>query len=115
MKRVLITGASGFLGGCLAKYLHSKGYQVTALSRRINPFLKELGIRCFSVDICQKDNLQEAMVEQDVVVHTAANTNLWGSKEDFYRTNFLGTKNLLDLSQDFGIRTLFILAAQAIF
>lgn len=73
--RVLITGASGFLGSALAKHLHEAGYQLSLLLRptskieRLNNLVAK-----FDIERCATDADIEAFVTRtrpDVVIHTA--------------------------------------------
>lgn len=44
----------------------------------------------------------------DTVIHTAGKSTDWGSREDFYRNNVIGTMNVLTACRDAGIRNLII-------
>ncbi len=68
-----LTGATGFLGGCLAKKLIERGHEVNALVR--NPdkagLLKESGIKIFPGDITDKESMRSAMKGCDGLFHIA--------------------------------------------
>jgi nucleoside-diphosphate-sugar epimerase len=87
MKKIAITGATGFVGNFVANYLESKGYEVYRFGRK----KKE---RIINWDITNKNFKPPAVF--DVVVHCAAHVTDWSSYKDFYSTNVAGTKNVLE-------------------
>lgn len=95
--KTLITGATGFLGGALARRLHGMNWDVTALGR--NPArLKELdgeGIRPLRLDIEKRDGLAAAFKGMEVVFHCAAFPSPWGNYGKFYQANVVGTRNVV--------------------
>ena len=70
--RILITGASGFIGGRLGQYLHQNGHEVKLASRFINqppPWLQEA--RCAPIEWNKYKSLQAACENIDIVIHAA--------------------------------------------
>jgi NAD+-dependent farnesol dehydrogenase len=94
---ILVTGATGFLGRNLCKYLVEKGHQLRVLVRSTSnvPFLDK-NIEVVTGDICDKESLQYALIGCEQVIHTAAYFRLWGSPELFEKINVLGTQNMLE-------------------
>lgn len=96
--KVLVTGATGFLGFRLLKYLKAKDYTVFATGR--NPEVVE-AIRALDIPI-KRGSIQDAdfvseMVKgMDAVVHTAGLSSPWGKYEAFYQTNVVGTQRVVD-------------------
>jgi dihydroflavonol-4-reductase len=77
--RILVTGATGFLGFHLSKSLISEGHEVTALHRpasRTKP-LEELGGRCVAGELTDIDGLRRAVSGHDAVIHAAAHLRFW--------------------------------------
>lgn len=110
---VIITGATGFLGGRLMRQLR-KEYQIFAIGRR-SP--KEAGapegpgIHWFRVDIGHLDPLREVfhrirdMGGADLLLHLAAYYDFTGEDHPEYtRTNVMGTRNVLELSAPLKLR-----------
>lgn len=94
MKRVAVTGASGFIGGAVAKRLGSAGYSVHAFGRRpFNTVEEDLGAPYRSWDISASPLADPPPV--DVVVHCAALVDDWGRGGRFEAVNVTGTKNVL--------------------
>lgn len=96
--KVLITGGSGFIGSYLAKRHVEKGDEVTILVRGKSNLFNLEGCRVHMVkgDICEKRTLYSAVEKMDYIYHTAALKFAY-KKEDYYRINHLGTKNLLEV------------------
>lgn len=70
-QRILVLGASGYIGQHLIPRLSQQGHQVTAAARRIE-WLKEQpwpGVNCRFVDLYQPDTLSDALQDIDVVYY----------------------------------------------
>jgi UDP-glucose 4-epimerase/phosphorylcholine metabolism protein LicD len=90
MKKILITGSSGYIGQHLVKELNNR-YQAEGLDFK---FLKN--IRLHQIDI--RNTFFELDKEYDTVIHLAALIQVNESIKnptDYYNTNVLGTQNLL--------------------
>jgi len=68
---VLVTGATGFIGGHLARRVAGKGHQVRVLVRQAEPTLETLGITPYSGDLRRLESLQAAVAGVQVVYHLA--------------------------------------------
>ncbi|MBD9408314.1 GDP-mannose 4,6-dehydratase [Acidovorax sp. ACV02] len=92
--KVLITGIKGFTGTYLAAELEANGWDVWGVGSQ--PDEADLRYRC--VDLLHASDLRAVVeeVQPDAVVHLAAIAFVGHSDADaFYRTNLLGTRNLL--------------------
>jgi len=95
---VLVTGASGFLGGALVKALVGKGDDgVRILARETSDLrhLVGLPIEVSYGDLEDKARLVRAVRGVRIVYHCAGLATDWAAWESFYRTNVLGVRNLL--------------------
>jgi nucleoside-diphosphate-sugar epimerase len=95
--KVLVTGATGFLGGALARRFHNMGWNVTALGRNISKIgqLESEGIRALQLDLKDKSAMAAACKDQEIVFHCAALPSPWGNFEAFYQANVIGTRNVI--------------------
>jgi nucleoside-diphosphate-sugar epimerase len=106
-KRYVITGGGGFVGKALGKALRAEGHEVLSLARGSYPELAQFGIKTAQVDIAAPlGQWQELLRGYDGVFHTAAKVDMWGKREDFYRTNVVGTRNIVDACRALGIQNL---------
>lgn len=99
--RVLVTGASGFLGSHVAELLSKGGHQVVALVRKTSNrrFLESLeGLEFREGAIEDAGAVKAAMKGVDAVVHSAGLVKA-RTPDDFFRTNVGGTRNLLDAAK----------------
>jgi len=95
METVLITGGGGFLGKAIARRLAMEGKRVRSLSRRRYPALDRLQVEQIQADIADAQAVEDACEGVDVVFHTAAKAGVWGAEDDFFRTNVIGTRNVV--------------------
>ena len=93
--KVLVTGGGGFLGKAIVKLLLDQGDEVRSFSRNIYPQLTQLGVEQFVGDLTDLSAVIKAADSCDLVYHVAAKAGVWGSYEEFYQPNVVGTKNIL--------------------
>ncbi|MEO0469584.1 MAG: NAD-dependent epimerase/dehydratase family protein, partial [Bacteroidota bacterium] len=104
--KVLVTGASGFLGGRLTKALHQHpDYEVLAVSRNLRRHQEftELGIDFRPGDLMDDDFAKEVLLSVDHVVHCAALSSPWGTYAAFFDANVRLTSQLMHLGAESGI------------
>ncbi|MGO4298842.1 NAD-dependent epimerase/dehydratase family protein [Leifsonia sp. RAF41] len=98
---VLVTGASGYLGGRVAAALVARGHEVRTLQRRpsgIPGAVDVLG------DVTDAARVRAAVEGMDAVVHLAAKVSLAGAVADFDRVNVGGTRTVLAEARAAGVR-----------
>jgi dihydroflavonol-4-reductase len=95
MAKVLVTGASGFIGSHLVSALLARGDEVTCLVRATSLVqrLDALGARFSQGDVTQPESLSAAVRDKDVVYHLAGMTSAL-ARRDYFRVNFEGTRNI---------------------
>lgn len=99
MLKVLVTGATGFIGSQLVKDLAAANYEVVAFVRRTGNLdsLKRLDIKVRHGDITNLRSLIEACQGVDIVIHLAAITSSEGiDYEKSFQVNAVGSQNLID-------------------
>ena len=97
---VLVTGASGFIGGAVAAALVEKGYRVRALYRRPQPpeslvRLANTGAEIVRVDLEAFETLEPVLSRCVAVIHAAAKVLDYGKRIGFVRANVEVTRALL--------------------
>jgi nucleoside-diphosphate-sugar epimerase len=94
--KVLITGATGFLGSHLAELLREEGHHVRALVRKSSKvdLLKKWGAELIHGNLEKGIDLDKAVDGVDAVVHSAGVVKA-RSPEEFHEVNVQGTINLL--------------------
>ncbi|MDP2860599.1 MAG: NAD-dependent epimerase/dehydratase family protein [bacterium] len=100
-KKVLVTGAAGFIGSNLVKKLVDEKALVCAFVRKTDDlrFLPKKGIKIVTGDLIKKSSLIPAIKGAEIIFHLGAKTDFAGETwEDYYLSNVLGTKNLVDLA-----------------
>lgn len=114
---ILITGASGFLGGRLSKALHREGYSLLALSRndRRKEEFASLGIKSVVGNPYTEEELYKHMKGKQAVVHCAALSSPWASYSDFHEANVVLSKRLIDISLEKGVKRFINISTPSIY
>ncbi len=114
-KRVLVTGATGFIGGRLAQRLATEeGAIVTGTGRHLEKagFLQEAGVRLLAADLLDEAAMKTAVADQHIVFHVAA----WlgdrsGDAQSAYAVNVTGTENVVRLAAMAGVSRLILVSS----
>lgn len=104
--KVLVTGASGFVGSALVKYLVEEGWRVRALLRPTSPRtqLEGLGVEYAQGDINAAESVAQAVTGVRYVFHLAADYRLWARQpSELMRTNVEGTRTVMLAAQRAGV------------
>ncbi len=106
--KVLVTGATGYIGRRVAAALLEAGHEVTALVRSTsNISALADGVHAVEGDILDTESLQDAVVGQDAAMHFAAYFDFYATDEKLlYRTNVDGTRNLMNACADASVQRL---------
>ncbi len=116
-KTVLVTGASGFIGGHVCEVLAARGVKVRALVRKTSDVshLGAPGISLVYGDLSDAASLRSACVGVDTVIHTAAAVGSFGEWPHFYETGVLGTERLIDGAAAEGVRRFIHISSIAVY
>lgn len=105
--KCFVTGATGFVGGRLARHLREAGHEVVALVRdpgRAEP-LARIGARLAPGDVTDKESMRAPMAGADAVFHVAGWYKIGvKDKTPGRRVNVDGTRNVLELMRELGTR-----------
>ena len=99
MKKVFLTGATGFIGASLAQELLEQGCEVKALVRpgSIRTNLAGLPIELHEGDLLDQDSLEQGLAGCDTLFHAAADYRLWiRNPKSMYDVNVGGTRSVLE-------------------
>ena len=115
--KVLVTGATGFLGKYVVKELVAEGYFVRAFGRNeaVGQSLVSDQVEFFKGDLSSKQAVEEACKGVEMVVHAGALSTVWGPWESFYQANVLGTQHVLEASRTNKIKRLVYVSSPSIY
>lgn len=98
LKKVLITGANGFIGNKLMAHYQAQGIPVVGVDLSGN------GEDIFQGDIGQPETISQLLQDCDAVVHTAALVSNSIADADMWRVNVLATRNLIAAAEKHKVR-----------
>ncbi len=106
MRKVLVTGANGFIGSNLCRRLLSEGYEINALVRKSSDlqFIEGLPLQRHYGDITLSETLKPALEGVNTVFHVAGLAADWGPYSLFERINFHGTQNVANAAAKAGVK-----------
>ena len=104
--RYFVTGATGFVGGAIARQLVARGHQVVTIARDMGKAaeLQSLGVEVAQGDITDKETMREPMRGADGVFHIAAWYKVGADDSHVAEgINVGGTRNVLELMREHAI------------
>lgn len=127
-KKILVTGADGFIGSHLVEYLVNQGYQVKAFcfynSFNSWGWLDSLDketlnkIEIFTGDIRDPNGVREAMKDCQIVFHLAALIAIpfsYHSPDSYIDTNVKGTLNIIQAARDFNVERVLVTSTSEVY
>jgi len=105
-EKVLVTGASGFIGRYVVDALLKKEYEVIALVHK-NQMQESRHIQTLTGDICEESFIRqvaELMKRCDILIHLAADIDMCGSDRTIL-VNCLGTYHMINLAKDLAVKS----------
>jgi nucleoside-diphosphate-sugar epimerase len=116
VKKIFITGATGFIGSHLAEYLSRRGDDVTCLIRKTSnlQWLESLNLHYCTGEVTDKKSLENILGGMDYVYHLASLTKAI-QPYDYYHVNTQGTWNILEAcaSDNPGIKRFVLMSSLA--
>ena len=96
--KILVTGASGFIGGRFARFALEQGLDVRVNGRRAEgvEHLVRRGAEFIQGDLNDADLVRELCRDVEAVVHCAGAVGMWGRYQDFHQGNVLVTENVVE-------------------
>jgi len=124
MKKIIVTGGAGFIGAHLVKLLADQPdtmiHVIDNFSQSRNNILTRANVQYHELDICDAKNLTKIFLEltPDTVFHFAAIANVPDSVSDpakYYRTNVVGSYNLLEATRASGCSKLIFSSSASVY
>lgn len=107
----LVTGASGFIGKEVVKYILGEGAKVIAADMRIAEQLKQINdpkLSIMEVNLTQEFEFPKGVTD---VVHAAGRVADWGSYESFYIINVQATEKLMNAAKANGVKNFLFISS----
>ena len=125
-KKILITGADGFIGSHLTEYLLLKGYNVKALSYYnsfnywgwLDSFPKNKNLEVVTGDVRDPHFCKEITKEIDIVFHLAALIAIpysYLAPDAYVDTNIKGTLNICQASKENGVKKILVTSTSEVY
>ncbi|MBI4729434.1 MAG: diguanylate cyclase [Acidobacteria bacterium] len=105
IRRALVTGATGFIGGSVAERLRFEGWDVRALVRPATDAtaLVALGVEVARGDLGDRESLEAACRQVEVVYHVGALVTDWAPRREFVAVNVEGARALAEAAARAGV------------
>lgn len=115
--KILVTGASGFIGGRFARFALEQGFDVRVSGLRAESVehLVRRGAEFIPGDLTDGLLVRDLCVDVDAVVHCAGAIGAWGRYQDLHRDNVLVTENVVEACLKQRVRRLVHLSSAAMY
>lgn len=112
--RVLITGASGFLGKYAVEEFSRHGYGVIATGRNQTALaaIESSNVTTIPASLAELSSME---LPVETVIHSAALSSPWGTWREFHESNVAGTQHIVDFSEKNNIRRLVYVSSPSIY
>ena len=115
--KILVTGASGFIGGRFARFALEQGLAVRVNGRRaeaLEPLVRR-GAEFMPGDLADAALVRRLCEGVDAVVHCAGAVGVWGPYEHFHQANVVMTESVVEACLKQGVRRLVHLSSPSIY
>jgi 2-alkyl-3-oxoalkanoate reductase len=115
--KILVTGASGFIGGRFARFALEQGLSVRVNGRRADgvEHLVRRGAEFIQGDLSDPELVQHLCHDVEAVVHCAGAVGVWGRRQDFMQGNVQVTENIVEGCLKQNVRRLVHLSSPSIY
>ncbi len=112
MIKILITGATGFIGrSFLSRFASNKNCELYGIGRRQPEDLpKPIHYRALALN-----QLKQLDFVPDVVIHSAGRASPWGTEAEYYRDNVISTQEVIDFCRQRKFPRLVLLSSAAVY
>ncbi len=110
--KILITGATGFLGGRACEILGKEEHDIVGIGRNLSKIPQ--GITFVQADLTKP--LPETVWQGiEAVVHCAAKSSVWGTYNDFYQNNVAATQVLAEQALKYGVKRFIHISSTSVY
>ena len=115
--KILVTGASGFIGGRFARFALEQGLTVRINGRRADAVegLVARGAEFIQGDLGDPERVRQLCHGVDAVVHCAGAVGVWGPYAHFHHANVTVTENVIEACLGQGVRRLVHLSSPSVY
>lgn len=113
--KVLVTGASGFVGGYIARRLLGRGYKVQALAQQGLEHLVPKGCEVITGDLRNDESVNKCIQGCDAVVHAAYLGDYGITPEEHFLANVVGSYRLLDKARISNVSRFIYISSMAVY
>lgn len=115
--RIIVTGATGFIGRNLVAGLVKDRHDLLATGRStaVGRELEELGAAFRPADLRDEAEVRSAFAPADLVVHCGAKSGPWGSLRDHYQANVVGTRNVASACRHHGVPKMVFISTPSVY
>ena len=115
--KILVTGASGFIGGRFARFALEQGFSVRVNGRRAEgvEHLVRRGAEFIQGDLSELERVHALCDDVEAVVHCAGAVGTWGKRQDFHQGNVQVTENVVEACLKKRVRRLVHLSSPSIY
>ncbi|MBK8807068.1 MAG: NAD(P)-dependent oxidoreductase [Bacteroidales bacterium] len=113
MRKILITGAAGNLGGLLANYLKDDDIHLNLMYHKkeiAKELLERKNVSIYKVDLNDKETLSKCIKDVDTIVHFAGVLFKSNPEKFLPITNIQYFKNLLDIATESGVKKIILIS-----
>jgi 2-alkyl-3-oxoalkanoate reductase len=111
-KTLLLTGASGFVGSQALLHFRKAGWRVIGTGRKP---IEDPDYFRWDLSKPVPEELLLRFPKPDVILHAAARSSPWGTRQSFYRDNVLGTQNVLQLAKVLHVEKLIFVSSSSVY
>lgn len=102
---VVVTGASGFLGGALVREILESGQEVRAVDLTRGPTLEGLDVEFVEADVLDREAMRRAVAGAETVYHLVALISITGDRHGLVRTiNVDGVRSVAEAALEAGVK-----------
>lgn len=113
-RTALVTGASGMLGGDVARVLLARGWKVRVFQRGHAAVAEREGVDEVLGSVTEPEDVARALDGVDDVIHLAAKVSFTGEWSEFVRVNVTGTRVLLCQAQNAGVHNVVFVSSPSV-